>query len=131
MYKQNKKLFRVKTFLLLILTFSLCISFAFTSDLKSSSFSDGLLAQGYGVVIDYDEEEPEEEVEEEPVQEEVEETESEPEFQENDEEEVVVATTHTPVDTNLGGLQWIFLLSSVLFVFGVVLIVNGKSLKKH
>ncbi len=124
MYKQTKKLFRIKTFFLFILTFSLCISFAFASDLKSSSFSDGLLAQDYGVVIDYDEEEPEEEVEEEPVQEEEEEA-------QDDDDEAVVETTHTPVDTNLGGVQWVFLLSSVLFVFGVVLIVNGKSLKKH
>lgn len=38
---------------------------------------------------------------------------------------------HDPIDASLGGIEWVFLLASGLFVAGQVLIVNGKALKKR
>ncbi len=38
---------------------------------------------------------------------------------------------HDPIDASLGGLEWIFILASGLFIAGQVLIVNGKALNKR
>lgn len=38
---------------------------------------------------------------------------------------------HDPVDANLGGLEWIFILASFVFLTGQVLIVNGKTLNNR
>ena len=38
---------------------------------------------------------------------------------------------HDPIDTNLGGIEWIFLLALFTFLIGLVLIVNGKALKEQ
>lgn len=35
--------------------------------------------------------------------------------------------THTPVDTYFAGVEWLFLLSGIVFLLGLVLILNGKS----
>ena len=37
---------------------------------------------------------------------------------------------HEPVDTNLGGIVWVFLLTLLLFSSGLVLVINGSSLKE-
>jgi hypothetical protein len=36
---------------------------------------------------------------------------------------------HDPIDTSLGGVEWIFVLASLVFVIGLLLIINGKALK--
>ncbi len=36
---------------------------------------------------------------------------------------------HDPIDTNLGGIEWIFILASLVFFTGLILLVNGRSLK--
>lgn len=38
---------------------------------------------------------------------------------------------HDPIDTSLGGIEWIFILALFVFVAGLVLIANGKSLKSQ
>ena len=38
---------------------------------------------------------------------------------------------HTPVETNLGGLEWIFILAAFVFLVGLILILNGKALKSQ
>jgi len=37
---------------------------------------------------------------------------------------------HEPVETNLGGIVWVFVLVFLLFASGLVLIINGSSLKE-
>ncbi len=36
---------------------------------------------------------------------------------------------HDPIDTNLGGIEWIFIITLVMFFSGLVLVVNGRTLK--
>ncbi len=38
---------------------------------------------------------------------------------------------HDVIETNLGGVEWIFTLATFLFLTGQVLIVNGKTLKNQ
>ncbi len=38
---------------------------------------------------------------------------------------------HDPIDTSLGGIEWIFILALLVFVTGLILIVNGKSIKSQ
>lgn len=38
---------------------------------------------------------------------------------------------HDPVDANLGGIEWIYLLALFTFLTGLILIVNGKALKSQ
>ncbi len=38
---------------------------------------------------------------------------------------------HDPIDTSLGGIEWIFILALFVFIAGLVLIVNGRSLKSQ
>ncbi len=38
---------------------------------------------------------------------------------------------HTPIETNLGGLEWIFVLASLVFLMGLLLVVNGRTLKNR
>ena len=36
---------------------------------------------------------------------------------------------HEPIDTSLGGIEWLFVVASASFVMGLILIANGKALK--
>lgn len=131
MYTKNK--FKKVFFLLPVFLFIFLFTFSFNSN--HGHYGNALFADEYGVIItpgegegeeEEIEEEPEEEVEEEEIEEE--EVEVEPE-EEIEEEEETVQATHTPVDTRFGGMLEVFVLSSVVFLFGIVLIVNGRYLK--
>jgi hypothetical protein len=38
---------------------------------------------------------------------------------------------HTPVEASLAGIEWIFVLASFVFVIGLILINNGRTLKSQ
>ena len=38
---------------------------------------------------------------------------------------------HTPVEASFSGIEWLFILATFVFVMGLILINNGRSLKKQ
>ncbi len=38
---------------------------------------------------------------------------------------------HTPVETSLAGIEWIFVLASFVFFLGLTLVTNGKALNSQ
>lgn len=97
------------SFLKKFLTILVLTAFLLSMCFYVEGFREVSYGVDYGVgVIEQEEEEEETEVVEE-------------------EQQVTTTEVHQPVDTRLGGMQWIYILSILTFTTGIVLIVNGKS----